>query len=313
MPEDDQWPYPREVSGGIVGPVVHHRLEPGTAPGPVAGPRSRRLLVALVGAAVLVAGGIGAGLAVSLRGSGYGAGPSDQSGYAYYRSMIGRYPGSGMMGGSYGWMLGSSGYSWMMGGADAPGWMNGGSLPGFMTGSGTDPGTVIGRLFADAPGPRVSASQATALGNQTPAGASVDRAANRIVFAGGGIDLTVLAGPVDNPDETFRLAGLVNPTIVVPLAARVTLTVVNADPDTAHGLVVTAAGASSSWMPMMTSGPAFSGSAVWFLGNPTSAGMHEATVAFTASASGTYQYLCPVPGHAHKGMVGAFVVHPNPY
>jgi plastocyanin len=73
-------------------------------------------------------------------------------------------------------------------------------------------------------------------------------------------------------------------------------------------LVVTSTGSATSFMPMMTEREAFSGAAVWFLGNPTSAGLHEGTMTFTASTSGTYQYLCPVPGHAQKGMVGSFVV-----
>lgn len=82
----------------------------------------------------------------------------------------------------------------------------------------------------------------------------------------------------------------------------------NADPDTAHGLVVATSGAASAWMPMMTTEPAFPGSALWFLGNPTSAGMHEGTLTFTAGTAGSYQYYYPVPGHAQKGMVGSFVV-----
>ena len=61
-------------------------------------------------------------------------------------------------------------------------------------------------------------------------------------------------------------------------------------------------------MPMMANPPAFRGAALWFLGNPTSAGMHTGTLSFTASTSGSYQYLCPVPGHAQKGMVGTLVV-----
>jgi uncharacterized cupredoxin-like copper-binding protein len=100
---------------------------------------------------------------------------------------------------------------------------------------------------------------------------------------------------------------MVNPTIVVPLGADVTIDVVNADADTAHGLVVAHPGSASSWMPMMTTSAAFSGSAVWALGTSTRAGMHEGTLTFTASAAGTYQYLCPVPGHAQKGMAGSLV------
>lgn len=61
---------------------------------------------------------------------------------------------------------------------------------------------------------------------------------------------------------------------------------------------------------MMSSRPAFNGSALWFLGGPTSAGMHAGTISFTASAAGTYQYLRPVPDHAQKGMGGTFIVTP---
>ncbi len=38
------------------------------------------------------------------------------------------------------------------------------------------------------------------------------------------------------------------------------------------------------------------------------AGMHAGTLTFTAAAPGTYQYLCPVPGHAQEGMTGTFTV-----
>jgi rusticyanin len=191
--------------------------------------------------------------------------------------------------------------------------MAGGTLPSFMMsggmmGGGTDPGKVMGALFANAPGPRASAAKATALGSQVPVGAQVSKANGTITFTTTTVRLAIIASPAGGPDETFRVAGLVNPRIIVPAGARVTIQVVNADPDTAHGLVITANGATSSWMPMMTDRPAFNGSALWFLGNPTSAGMHEGTLTFTATASGTYNYLCPVPGHAQKGMTGSLTV-----
>lgn len=166
----------------------------------------------------------------------------------------------------------------------------------------------MGALFANAPGPRVSPAQAARLGSQVPAGATLDRAANRITFTGTSVRLTVLASPAGGPDETFRIAGLTDPAITVPAGAQVSIEVINADPDTAHGLVIAAGGNTTSWMPMLTARPAFTGSAVWFLGNPTSAGTHAATLSFTASTSGTYRYLCPVPGHAQEGMTGTFTV-----
>ena len=223
--------------------------------------------------------------------------------------MSGYYGNGGMMGGSsYGWMMSGTGYQWMTGGAGAPGWMTGGTLPGAMMGTSTDMGQVMGRLWANAPGPRISGAQATALGNQVPAGAAIDRASRTITFTTTTARLTILASPAGGPDETFRAAGLTNPHIIVPAGAHVTIQLINADSDTAHGLVLTASSGASSWMPMMTARPAFTGSALWFLGNPTSAGMHEGTLSFTASTPGTYTYLCAVPGHAQKGMTGTLTV-----
>jgi rusticyanin len=219
--------------------------------------------------------------------------------------MAGYLGGGGMMGGSsYSRMMSLAGYQWMTGGSGAPGWMSGGTLPGSMMGTSTDPGTIMGRLFADAPGPRVGAAQAAALGAQAPAGAVIGRASNTITLTASTVRLTMLAGPPGVPDETFHVAGLTNPAIIVPAGARVSIQVINADPDTAHGIVITAGNAAATWMPMMTAQPAFTGSALWFLGNPTPAGMHAGTLTFTASIPGTYHYLCPVPGHARDGMTG---------
>jgi len=66
-------------------------------------------------------------------------------------------------------------------------------------------------------------------------------------------------------------------------------------------------------MPVMTSQPAFVGSASWFPGaTPPPPGVHTATVAFTAVTPGTYHYLAPVPGHARNGTTAALAVsHPG--
>jgi rusticyanin len=274
---------------------------------------NRKRLGVILGVVALAAAGLLAGVAVAAnRGSStqgtVAAGTTGGSSYSYYRSIMHRYGAGSMMGGSNGNMMGPTGYRWMMGGASAPGWMRGGRLPSAMMGTSSDPGKVMGRLFANAPGPRASPAEATRLGNEVPNGATVDAAHHRITFSATAVHLAVIASPSGGPDETFRIAGLVNPTISVNAGTRVIMEVVNADPDTAHGLVVGATGSASSWMPMMTIAPAFAGSALWFLGNPTSAGMHAGTLSFTAATPGTYQYLCPVPRHAQKGMVGTFVV-----
>lgn len=289
----------------------------------------KRLAAAVIVAA-LGAGGLGTGLGLGLGGhSGAGgealAPPSAEASYAYYETVARRFatePGATygpMMGGGasgsmmgdsgYARMMGHSGYTWMVGGAGAPGWMIGGSLPASMMGDSHDPGKVMGELFANAPGPRVSSSAAAQLGREVPPDATVDRSANRITFTGQSVDFAVVASP-SMPAENFRVAGLTDPTIVIPLGAQVQVEVVNADQAMAHGFVVADQGTESAAMPMMSATPAFSGSALWFLGEPTSAGMHAGMVRFTASVAGTYSYFCPVPGHAQEGMVGTFVVRP---
>jgi rusticyanin len=112
------------------------------------------------------------------------------------------------------------------------------------------------------------------------------------------------------PAEDFRIAGLTNPSVVVPADSKVQVELVNADPDMAHGFVVATQGAEYSATPMLTARPSFPGSGLWFLGEPTAAGMHAGTLSFTASTAGAYTYFCPVPGHAQKGMAGTFVVGP---
>jgi rusticyanin len=274
----------------------------------------RTRLAAAIGIAAFTAAGLVAGAAVTgcattSKPPAAAASPGGPA-YAYYRTMMGRlYGGGSMMGGSSsGWMMSETGYRWMMGGPDAPAWMRGSALPGVMMGTSSDPGQVMGALFANAPGTRVSPAQAARLGRQIPAGATVSSARHSITFSGASVRLVVLAGPAGGPNETFRIAGMVDPVVVVKPGARVSIQVVNADPDTAQGLVITASGTGSARMPMLTASPAFTGSAVWFLGDPTSAGMHAATLSFTASTPGTYRYLCPVPGHAQEGMTGTFTV-----
>jgi rusticyanin len=274
----------------------------------------RTRLAAVIGTAAFTAVGLGAGIAAcgSTVQAPAASSTHSTSAYSYYRSMMGRFDSgsSGMMGGtsSRGWMMGATGYRWMMGGLGAPAWMQGHALPGFMTGSSRDPGKIMGELFANAPGPRVSPAEAARLGGQIPAGATASSAQNRITFSGTNVRLTVLASPPGGRDETFRIAGMTDPAIVVKAGTHVSIEVINADPGTSHGLVITTSGATSSWMPMTVASPTFTGSALWFLGNRTSAGMHAGTLTFTASAPGTYRYLCPVPGHAQKGMTGTFTV-----
>jgi rusticyanin len=265
----------------------------------------------LIGAAVAAAA-LATGLAVAASRAPTAPKPaaavatSGAPAYTWYRSMMSRwYGGSPMMGGTgYGWMMGEEGYRWMFGGSGAPAWMRGARIPATMMSTGSDPAAFMGSLWASAPGPRVNPGQAARDADQIPAGARVDRMSRTVTFTGGNVHLVAVAGAAGG----FRVAGMVNPAITVPAGATVSVEVINADHDTAHGLVITGSRGQLSWMPMMTNRPAFTGSALWFLAEPTATGMHAGTLTFTATRPGSYRYLCPVPGHALEGMTGVFTV-----
>jgi rusticyanin len=160
-------------------------------------------------------------------------------------------------------------------------------------------------LAGDAP-LNVSAAQVRRLGNQVPRGAEVDVCANRLTFTTTTVSFVVEAVPANNPDMTFRIAGLVNPTVVVPRNAQVTVEFINADNDEAHAWVVTQAQPPFAFRPAAQ--PAFDGAWTRVIGDPTAAGQGGDVTRFSADTPGTYAYLCPMPGHAQMGMYGTFIV-----
>ncbi len=171
-------------------------------------------------------------------------------------------------------------------------------------------GQVIGReagtaMAGDAP-MTVSTAQVTSLGNQIPAGALVVACTDRIVFATHTVSFVVEAAPPNNPDMTFRTAGLVDPTVEVPLGAQVDIEFINADTDEAHALVISSV--PPPYALRVAAFPAFPGAVARPIGDPTSAGHGASILSFVASSPGTYYYLCPMPGHAEMGMAGQFVV-----
>lgn len=208
----------------------------------------------------------------------------------------GSYGGSlpyGMMSGIFGNGR-SSGYGYgMMGGSGSgSGYGYGGMMGGYVSGTG---GTV-------------STATAARMGNAIPSGASVDRTRNRVVFTGRDVQLNVVGSPMGQKDETFRIAGLVNPVIVVPKGAVVHVSFVNADDNMTHNFLVTPASPPFSYVAMMQAPPAFAGSATPFLGSSSGKSMEQAVTSFVANTPGQYTYLCAVPGHAEKGMYGSFIV-----
>ena len=167
-------------------------------------------------------------------------------------------------------------------------------------------GRQAGTAMAGLAPQTVSLAQTRALSDQAPAGASVDKASNTITFTGTSVSFTVVAVPPGGPDMTFRVAGLTDPAIVVPRGARVTVQFINGDSDEAHGWLVTDERPPFSFgQPRV---PSISGAFSGVIGDPTASGQGARTFTFRAGAAGTYQYICPMPGHAQMGMHGAFIV-----
>ena len=160
------------------------------------------------------------------------------------------------------------------------------------------------QLAADSP-MYVPTPQAQAEGSANPPAARVDTSTDSISFTSKAVSFTVVAVPPGGPDMTFRIGGLVNPTLIVPVGATVRVKFINADTDQAHGWQV-----ANTRPPFQfhTGGAAFPGAFARALGDPTISGDGTETITFVADHAGRYQYVCPMPGHAQMGMHGAFIV-----
>jgi rusticyanin len=149
----------------------------------------------------------------------------------------------------------------------------------------------------------VPLSQAQAMASVVPPGAR--EAGSTITFTSSRVSFTVAAVPPGGPDMTFRIGGLVNPNLVIPAHATVTVELINADTDQAHGWEVTSLG---PLFPFQIGQPALPGAFARGLGDPTSAGDGAETITFNAGNGGQYHYVCPMPGHAQMGMHGSLTV-----
>lgn len=219
-------------------------------------------------------------------------------------------------GGNYGsqYRNAAAGSGGAMGGAAMGGAPMGGGPPESPGGGSGFADPKLAHFIAERAGTRlagkapqdVPASQVKALSEQVPAGATVDRRSARITFTGTAVSFTVVANAPGGPDMTFSVAGVPNPTIVVPRGARVTVRFVNNDATEAHGWLITHGRPPFRFgQPVM---PAIADASAGVIGDPTPAGDGADTIGFTASSAGSYQYICPMPGHAQMGMHGAFIV-----
>ena len=184
-----------------------------------------------------------------------------------------------------------------------PGSMMGGFGGGMMGGAGGMMGGQTG-----GPVQSTSPSAARALSQQAAATATIDRQTNTITYHGAQVQIVALASPDTGPDMTWNVDGLVNPTIVIPKGAAVTVDFFNADTGTMHGWELTATPPPYQSMAMMYAAVALPGAFTMPVAPPTAQTWFGRTVQFTIPNPGTFYYICPVPGHAQKGMYGQLIV-----
>lgn len=149
---------------------------------------------------------------------------------------------------------------------------------------------------------RLSLSELGALNATATAGLAYS-SNDTLWFPSGPIHMVIYASPADH-DLTFVVQGLVNPTIHATSGSRITVSVVNMDPDMYHNWALSRNGPTYGSMPMMASGMMMS---MAMLDPMSGSGYWSQTASFT-TGPGSYWYLCDYLGHASSGMYGAFIV-----
>lgn len=154
------------------------------------------------------------------------------------------------------------------------------------------------------------------------AGTPVHRGVLR--FTGRRIVIPVVAVEPGKPDTTFEVHGEVDPTLVVPVGARLRFELANADAGMPHGLDVTARIPPYPQMLHLSTlkrthgevavhdpGTLMQAVAITGLVRPaTGSGAHieVRSTDWFSLRRGAYYYVCHVPGHASRGMYGKIVV-----
>ena len=247
--------------------------------------RARVTRLVIAGAALGLSAALSAGVAFAVA-----PGPAGPT--ASQAATVASSSGTAM---GMGWVSGSTG---MMGSPAMGSTATGSSMMGAsMMGGGTGGGGAI-----------TNASLA-ALVSRGEQGASIDSKANTVTYGGHSVTLVALASPAGQPNMTWEIDGLVNPTVVVQPAAQLDVVLVNTDWGYMHGFELTTSPPPYPYMAM-------AGVADSFFLMPLSprttkdtatASYHTRSASFTPT-SGTYHYLCPVPGHAAAGMSGTLEV-----
>ncbi len=170
---------------------------------------------------------------------------------------------------------------------------------GGMMGGGSD-------IAQGATGGFVPARRMEALAAQV--GRSVRREGHTLVYHRSHVTLVALGAPGSRPGMYWQIDGIDRPTVSVPAGSRVTVDFANGDPGHPHGFELTTAAPPYPSMAMMIGSVASNGAFIMPVPAPQGQLWYAATATFTAPRSGTYYIICPVPGHAQRGMWATFIV-----
>ncbi len=183
---------------------------------------------------------------------------------------------------------------------------------GMMGGAGPGYWGMMGEVAGAGPA-RIGDTRLATLVAQGKLGARTDAKTDTVTYTGTSATIVALASPHGQANMTWEIDGLVNPTVVVRPGARVTADLVNTDWGYMHGFEITTTPPPYPYMAMMGIANDF-----LLMPLPPRTSQHLATARYytrsgtIALSPGTYYYLCPVPGHAQRGMHGVLLVRASP-
>lgn len=153
--------------------------------------------------------------------------------------------------------------------------------------------------------------------NLKPAYAEIFPENNTILFTHDKITIVVVAEPElgEEYEDRFVILGLINPTLVIPTNASVTVIFINGGELEFHSFVVISTPPpypenmeSSEYTKIAFDGAATPNPHHGIQFEKPSGIYHGFVIQFTANKPGVYYYVCHVDGHAHDGMFGKFIV-----
>ena len=182
----------------------------------------------------------------------------------------------------------------MMGGDDVSG--------GGMMGGGSE-------IANGAAGGLVPASRVEALA--TKARRTGDQTGSTLTYRRHHVTRVALGAPGNRPGMYWQLDGVDGPrgpTVSVSAGAVITVDFADGDPGHPHGFELTTAAPPYPRMAMMAGRIATPGAFIMPVPPPEGNLWYAATVSFHAPPAGTYDIICPVPGHARQSMSAKLVV-----